>query len=218
MNESLHMVDAILLDVDGTLWNSVPAILISWQKILDERYPGLRPPLTEEEIQGCMGLELTPIGKKIFPMLAEELHGPLLRACIEEEHRYLGEHGAALYPVVIETLFALAKRYKLAIVSNCEDGYIQNFIAFCGLSEIIADFESHGRTGLSKADNIKLVLARNGYTHACYVGDTDLDQNAAKEAGIPFLFASYGFGQTENDAERIDRFSDLMELFLQPQA
>ena len=66
------------------------------------------------------------------------------------------------------------------------------------LEKYFSDFEMSGRTDLTKGENIKLVMERNGINNALYLGDTIGDQFAAKDAEIPFVFALYGFGTTEN--------------------
>lgn len=45
------------------------------------------------------------------------------------------------------------------------------------------------------------------------MGDTEGDQKAAAFAGIPFVFASYGFGEVSGADYTINRFCDLLELF-----
>ena len=49
-------------------------------------------------------------------------------------------------------------------------------------------------------------------TSAIYVGDTQGDLDACREAGIPFIFAGFGLGQPESWNHRVDRFEDLLEL------
>lgn len=45
-----------------------------------------------------------------------------------------------------------------------------------------------------------------------YVGDTLGDFNACQAAGVPFIFASYGFGQVENPYKRIKKPADLLDI------
>lgn len=42
-----------------------------------------------------------------------------------------------------------------------------------------------------------MVILRNGIENAVYVGDTQSDCDAARQAGVPFIFASYGFGNVD---------------------
>jgi phosphoglycolate phosphatase len=97
-------------------------------------------------------------------------------------------------------------------VSNCQEGYIEAFLDYHKLGKYFLDFENPGRTGLTKGENIKLVIERNQLQHPVYVGDTKGDQEAATFAGIPFVFARYGFGQPETYHFVIDRFDQLLDL------
>jgi phosphoglycolate phosphatase len=112
-----------------------------------------------------------------------------------------------------EVLQALSEKYELYIVSNCQEGYIEAFYAYHGLEKYFRDFENPGRTGLSKGENIKLLMKRNGLEAPVYVGDTAGDQKAAKDAGIPFVYAKYGFGDVEDYDYAIERFDALLEIF-----
>ena len=45
------------------------------------------------------------------------------------------------------------------------------------------------------------------------MGDTAGDYNACRQADIPFVFASYGFGHVENPDYTISELKDLISLF-----
>ena len=77
------------------------------------------------------------------------------------------------------------------------------------------DMEEWGNTGLTKDKNIQLVMERNGYTKAVYIGDTEKDEAAANGAGIPFIHASYGFGKAKAPAAILKEFKDLPEVVKQ---
>lgn len=68
-----------------------------------------------------------------------------------------------------------------------------------------------GRTGMSKGENIRLLLERNGAARAVYVGDTQGDETAARFAGIPFIHAAYGFGQAVRPEGIIHSIRELPE-------
>lgn len=209
--KSLSETDAVLFDLDGTLWDSVAGISSAWQLVID-RHPGLRGPVSDEEIRGCLGLRVDDIARRIFPDVDDGLRRELLRQCLDAEHEYLRDHGGVLYPQVEEVLATLAEKYRLAIVSNCQDGYIQGFFAIHHLERYFCDFESCGKTGLHKSENVKLVIARNGFQHACLVGDTVLDHISAQAADIPFIYARYGFGEVREFDYAIDSFGQLLYL------
>ena len=55
-------------------------------------------------------------------------------------------------------------------------------------------------------------MERNHIKNAIYVGDTMSDKTAADFAGIPFCFASYGFGEVEEYDYKLDDIVDLLEI------
>ena len=55
-------------------------------------------------------------------------------------------------------------------------------------------------------------MKRNELKHPVYVGDTQGDCNAAKLANIPFVFASYGFGEVDGYDYMIEEISDIVNL------
>ena len=106
----------------------------------------------------------------------------------------------------------LKKDYKLFVVSNCQSGYIESFIKAHKLSDVFDDIECWGNNLLPKGENNKLIMKRNNITSAVYVGDTAGDEQSARVAGIPFIFAEYGFGEAVKPDYTIKEFSELVEL------
>lgn len=80
------------------------------------------------------------------------------------------------------------------------------------LSKYFRDYESNGRTKLSNGENIKLIIERNNIKSAIYVGDTISDKKAADYANIPFIYASYGFGNVEQYDYKIDSISEIVSV------
>lgn len=203
------MFDGLLFDLDGTLWDSVDAICLSWNSVLERRAPHLAGLVTRENVTGCMGMLLPDIVKKLVPGIPEGEIRPLMAELLEVENAYVAVHGGILYPKVPETLETLAREYPLFIVSNCQAGYIEAFFQAHGLGRYFKDFEDPGRTGKPKGDNIALVVQRNGLKHPLYIGDTQGDCNAAAQAGVPFLHAAYGFGHIDHEVPHVDAFEDI---------
>ena len=189
------MKKGIIFDVDGTLWDSAKPVAESWTLMLERRYPELARIITSDDIYRNMGKTMDAIGADLFPGLAPDKRDEVMDACMRYENEYLADHPGVTYPNMKETLAALSREYGLYIVSNCQEGYIEALMAACGIASYISDTECIGATGRPKGDNIRLVMERNGLEKCLYVGDTAMDQEAAGKAGIPFVFASYGFGQ-----------------------
>ena len=181
---------AVLFDLDGTLWNSSDEVLLCWNRVLAP----LGRRVTEAEMSKLMGLTPREIGDAQFPDLPPAARYALTDRCLDAEPPFLFERGARLYPRVRETLRVLKRRYFLGLVSNCTEDYALAFLHAHGLSGLFDDHETAGRTGLGKDRNIALLLERNGIKKAVYVGDTAKDRDAALGARVPFIYASWGFG------------------------
>lgn len=203
-------VDSLIFDLDGTLWDSSDGIVATWALVL-ENYPEIHKKVTAEELASNFGLPLDQIARNMFPDQTEELRTRLMAECCEKENDYLAEHGGTLYPKLKEALFELSSKIPLFIVSNCQDGYIQSFYSGHDTEKYFKDCECIGVTGKSKGENIRLVIERNGLKAPAYVGDTQGDADAAAQAGIPFIYASYGFGQVKEYDAEILSFEDILK-------
>ncbi len=121
-------------------------------------------------------------------------------------------HGASMYDGVISALNVLKKKYKIAIVSNCQSGYLDAFLTHYNLKEMLTDYECAGSSELTKGENIKLVMRRNCIEKAIFVGDTKSDMEAASDACVPFVYASYGFGEVDRCDAVIEKFADIIDV------
>lgn len=208
----MSKMDGIILDVDGTLWNSTGIVAKAWTRAVRENGCPEKT-VTPEMLQALFGKTMDVIADNLLPELTPEHRYSIMDVCCVYEQQALEEDECRIcYPGVPETIRELADKIPLFIVSNCQAGYIELFLGKTGLGSYITDFECFGNTGKSKSENIRLLSKRNALISPVYVGDTQGDCDAAKEAGVPFIFASYGFG-TANEAERtISCFSELREV------
>lgn len=200
--------DSMIFDLDGTLWDSTETSARIWSRLVS-KYPEVTDTVTADKLKQLFGRPLRDIGIALFQSVSEERAVEIIDECCRLQGTYIAKEGGILYPELEETLEQLAKKYKLIIVSNCEDGYIESFFEAHGLQKYFCDYECPGRTGKFKADNIRIVMERNGLKSPVYIGDTLGDATAAKEAGVPFIFAEYGFGQVTEYVDVIHSFSEL---------
>ena len=205
--------DGIIFDLDGTLWDSTVAVYDSWREYLTGQ--GVEFPHSLEDMKACMGLPMTELFARLYPDMPKEQQDVLREEVMAYENRYMEKVGGVLYPKLKETLAALAERFPLMIVSNCQDGYIEAFFKAHDTGRYFTDWESFGRTGLLKADNISLVVERNHLKYPVYVGDVQGDADASHASGVPIIYAAYGFGEISDAQGRIDRFEDLIGLVTQ---
>ncbi|WP_099469524.1 HAD family hydrolase [Konateibacter massiliensis] len=204
-------MEAIIFDVDGTLWDSTEAVAKSWNLAIEEN-TDLDMRVNAEQLKGLFGKPLDDIADILFPMLVEADRRILQRHLYEYEHDMIEKEECYFYEGVKSVIPALSEKYKLFIVSNCQSGYIEAFLKVSGLGAYITDFTCPGETNLLKGDNLKLIMQRNHLNSAIYVGDTQGDAEACKIAGIPIIYASYGFGSVQSPDYVIAGFSDLLIL------
>ncbi|MFR9146859.1 MAG: HAD family hydrolase [Mediterraneibacter sp.] len=207
-------MDSIIFDVDGTLWDSTDSVARSWNLAIQEN-SSLDLTITENALQQVFGKTMTEIADTLFSRLLEKERMKLLEVCFQYENRYLETHPGKLFDGVTDTLAALSGQYPLFIVSNCQQGYIEVLLRTCSLEPFIKDHLCFGETQTSKGQTILTLMKRNGLKNPVYVGDTRGDADACAEAGIPFIFAGYGFGDVPDAKMRISKFTDLKDLVCQ---
>lgn len=205
------MKNGIIFDLDGTLWDSTEQVVKAWNYVLNEsNETDYR--MTAEDLKKLMGKTVKEIASIVLNELTEQSAFEIVKLCCQVEQVYLEKQGGVLYPKLEETLNELIKNYSLYIVSNCQEGYIETFLKYHKLGGYFSDYENHGRTNLSKGENIKLIIERNKLYGAVYVGDTQGDCDAAKLAGIPFIHARYGFGNVKEECCFVNSIDELPML------
>ena len=207
--------DSIIFDLDGTLWDSSKPICEAWNIILDKHPEIVRAPITIDELGGCMGLPMYDIAAKLFPLEKSEVRNALMDELCIFENGYLEKTGGVLFPKLKETLEQLKKKYRLFIVSNCQDGYIEAFLKAHNFTDIFEDTECWGRTRAPKGVSNKILIERNNLNNPVYIGDTAGDAQSAKDAGIDFIYAAYGFGEVAacdyvTDIDAFEKLADIL--------
>lgn len=204
------MYQGIIFDLDGTLWDSTAQILPAWNRVLARHNTGRM--FTLPELQSYMGKTVEEIAAKKLSHLPASEGISILQECCREEQIDLAVTGGSLYPHLEKVFTILSEKHFLGIVSNCQDGYIQTFLEAHQLTSYFDDFLCFGQTQRSKGENIRLLMERNNLRTAVYVGDTQGDCDAAKQAAIPFIHAAYGFGKVPGRNHRLNAIHELPEL------
>ena len=182
-------MDGIIFDVDGTLWDSTDSVADSWNLAIREN-SSLDLTIDGEILQGLFGKTMTEIADALFPSLSEEERMNFIQIC-----------------------FDLSERYPLFIVSNCQCGYIEAMLNASGLGPYIKDHLCFGETQTPKSQTILKLMERNALKDVVYVGDTQGDADACRDAGVPFIFAEYGFGEVPDAEVRIKALSELLTIY-----
>lgn len=204
--------DSIILDIDGTLWNTTEIVAQAWNVAITAEYPQV-PLVSATILQGQFGKTMDTIADNLFKGLSSQEKKYLINKCCEEEQKALHSNTKDItYQGVVETIAELSKKVPLFIVSNCQSGYIELVIEKNHIEKYITDFACFGDQGKPKDENIRLIVERNNLKAPVYVGDTQGDLEACQKAGVPFIWAAYGFGKPESYVAKIEKFSELKDL------
>ena len=200
------------MDIDGTIWNTTGVVSGAWNKAIDSLgydAPKTNPTLLQKEF----GKPMNVIADDLWPSLSQEQKEILMEKCCVFEQAALEENSDDIsYPTVRSGILALSKRFKIYIVSNCQSGYIELTCKKNGIEKFVSDHECYGNTKKGKADNLRLLIGRNKIKAPVYLGDTQGDADACKEAGVKFIWASYGFGSVKECEAKVERFDQLLDL------
>jgi phosphoglycolate phosphatase len=204
--------DSLIFDMDGTLWDAVDTYAHSWNVVFTEL--GIEKTITRDVLAGMVGME----GKKVIEILMPEFDHDkrveIYGLVNGRRNNLIKEKGGVLYDGVKDGLKLLAEKYPLFILSNCAKGIIRQFIDWAGINDLIKDELAHGVNFMPKNHNIKLLIDKHGLKSPVYVGDTAGDGEQSRLAGIPFVFVSYGFGETEDYDLKFDDFNSLVNYFV----
>lgn len=204
------MVENLIFDIDGTLWDATEAITASWNEVV--KRSELSCFVTLKEMRSYMGLLLSEIGRRVFKGVPEEEIKGYVEQCLAEQAKRLGREGK-IYPGVGSTLETLSQKYGVYIVSNCMGDYIGSLFERLGEAKKFVDgWLCAGDTGKDKAENLSLLQEKYGLKNCAYVGDTSMDEQACRKAGVPFIHAAYGFGTAESPAATIRDFPSVIRV------
>ena len=206
--------DSIIFDVDGTLWDSTEIVAIGYNRAL-ETYTDLPIRVDGARLMTLFGKPMDQIFAELLPELSREQQHFISEKCVilEEEELEKAAPAPLLYPGIEEMFQKLSKKLPLFIVSNCQCGYIEQFLRKNHFESYITDHLCFGQTGTSKGQTILRLMKENNLKNPVYVGDTQGDANACREAGIPFILADYGFGDVPDPDARIQKPLDLISMF-----
>ena len=204
--------ESLIFDIDGTLWDSRAKVAEGYN--IQLRSEGLEHLcVTKDDLTPLFGKVMTDIADAILGSIDPSQRYDLMERCMNTENEYLKDHGYDMgYPKVKETLQELKKKHRLFIVSNSQCGYPEVCIKNLELEDLIEGHLCFGDTGTSKGKTIRRLMEQHNIQSAIYIGDTQGDLEACEEAGIPFVFCTFGLGQAERWDAKIDAFEELLEL------
>ncbi len=206
---------ALIFDLDGTLLNTIGDLHCSTNFALEAF--GF-PKRSLEEVNSFVGNGLAMLIRRAVPDgTAEETAQAVLAAM--KSHYAEHYHDLTLpYPGIMDLLAECkAKDIPMAIVSNKADPFVKNLRALFFDEFIdIAVGESTEFPRKPSPEMVYAAMEQMGLSgdDAFYVGDSEVDVQTAKNAGLPCLAVTWGFRNKDIllAAGATDLISDPMDL------
>jgi len=221
---ALTKPEMVLIDLDGTLVDSVPDL--AW--CVDETMKALDMPTRgEDKVRNWVG---NGVPRLIERALIDQLDGvPDAELYAKAEPIFLALYAdnyskrSRLYPAVIDGLTWLKSQgIKLGCVTNKAEQFTLPILKTMGLYEFFDIVISGDTLPLKKPDPAPLLHGAKFFgvapQNAMMIGDSISDVKASRAAGFSIVCLSYGYNhgidiRTANPDAVIDTFAELADLF-----
>jgi phosphoglycolate phosphatase len=193
-------VAAVLIDLDGTLWDSAP-----WFARL------LAPTDRGEQHRLALALSDQSGGLRAAQQIKERFtQSAFGRVCRSEAASLL------IYPSGPDTLRELEVRVRLGVVTNLPAWIARPMLDAIGLLDAFTVVQCAAWGVRPKPSPATLLLAQRQLVvpaaDVLYVGDTQSDHAAATAARMTFVYASWGYENIVDAPLQIDDWSQLLAL------
>ena len=187
-----------LFDLDGTLVDSVPDLAAALNRLMAARG---EPPFSRTDVAAMVGDGAAALVAKAFAARAMPPDPAALPA-------FLADYGAhavvetRAYPGIAEALAALRDAgWRMAVCTNKPEAAARTVLDGLALSPFFAAVGGGDSFPVRKPDpghlRATLALVGGDAGRAVMVGDHHNDIAAANAAGVPCVFAQWGYGVAE---------------------
>jgi phosphoglycolate phosphatase len=185
----------LLLDLDGTLVDSVPDLASALNRLMRAR--GLAP-FSLSETASFIGDGVARLVERAFAARRYNPDPEAVRGFSEDYAAHATEH-TRLYPGVMQTLQGLRQEgWRLAVCTNKLEAAAKELLAALEVAPLLDAVGGGDSFPVRKPDPAHLLAtlrAAGGNTHAAVMtGDHSNDVAAASGAGVPCIFAAWGYG------------------------
>lgn len=188
------MIKNLIFDLDGTLLNTLSDLRDSTNFALKKFDFPVR---STEEIRNFVGNGLRMLIRRAVPNETDEETVDRVLAEMKAHYREHYHDGTVPYDGILPFLTEMKKRgFHMAIVSNKADPMVQllRTLYFDDLISVAVG-ELEGIARKPAPDMVEIAMQRLGCTaeNAVYIGDSEVDIETAKNAGLPCLSVGWGF-------------------------
>jgi phosphoglycolate phosphatase len=199
-------LDAVLFDLDGTLFDTAADIALALNRTLAERG---WPPIAEEEVRRMIGRGSPMLMQRAAAIQGRQLDATGQAAMLERFFHHYGslqDHGefsARPYPGAVECLKRLhGVGLGTAIVTNKQQRFASGLLEQLALHPWI-DLVVGGDTCERRKPDPQPLLHACDFLHAApsrtlMVGDSIHDVQAARAAGIAVVCVPYGYNEGQD--------------------
>jgi phosphoglycolate phosphatase len=185
----------LLLDLDGTLVDSVPDIAAALNRLMAARS---LPPFAYPEVAAMVGDGVAVLVARAFAARALEPDAEALPAFAADYEAHAAVE-SRLFPGVRPALDALAREgWQFAVCTNKPERAARTLLQALGVLPLLRAIGGGDSFPARKPDPAHLLatLAQAGgeVGQTVAVGDHRNDVLAARQAGVPCIFAGWGYG------------------------
>jgi phosphoglycolate phosphatase len=198
--------DAIIFDLDGTLWNANESCTKGWNNALEKLEYKNR--ITVKEMNSVTGKPMDDCIDILLPGIRNK-YIDIKNLLTISEKEAIEKLGASIYPDVLEKTIELSGYYKVFIVSNCQEWYLKKFLEFSGFGSILTGWDCYGSSNRKKHLMISDIKKKYDIAKTIYIGDTLHDKESAELSNSNFIQVTYGFGEPIKNVVNFVRFIDL---------
>ena len=192
------MINSCIFDLDGTLLNTLADLRESTNYALKKFE---FPERSMEEIRNFVGNGLRMLIRRAVPNFADEETVDQVLAEMKAHYREHYHDGTVPYDGILPFLRKMKNcGFRMAIVSNKADPMVQllRTLYFDDLISVAVG-ELEGVARKPAPDLVEIAMHRLGCTaeNAVYIGDSEVDIETAKNAGLPCMSVGWGFRDEE---------------------
>ncbi|GGO03516.1 HAD family hydrolase [Saccharibacillus kuerlensis] len=216
------MVQSLIFDMDGTLFQTDKILEISLEEAFDHlrslgEWEGETPIGRYREI---MGVPLPQVWATLLPDHSLALRKEVDAYFLDRLIGNINEGEGALYPGVEEVLESLKENGRsIYIASNGLVHYLRAIVDHYGLDRWVTEvFSIQQIESLNKSDLVRTIVNKYGITDGAVVGDRLSDIRAAKDNGLLAIGCRFDFAQEAELAQAdlvIDDLHALKTIVLQ---
>lgn len=206
--EPMLQRDALIFDIDGTLWDASAASAKGWNRGLAKL--GIDRTVSAAQIKAVAGHPFEQCLDRLFPALRVQ-YPALLQTLNEYETEAVKAEGGTFFDGVRVGIVQLARTYQIFLVNNCQAWYLNLFLDCSSLRPVLVGVDCHGMSGLPKHEMLARLTRTHGLINPVYIGDTASDETAARIAGMGFIYMAWGFGKPEGEPRTVHSFSELLK-------